>query len=86
MPHPKAGYMDAIFFLSPTNFFLASRGEPYMTPDSCVRSCFYGSKPNFRWSPWSICCYYQRAKIHSAHYRNCLSFNASKVPLERTIL
>jgi len=32
MPHPKAGYMDAIFFLPRTNFFLASRGEPYMTP------------------------------------------------------
>ena len=31
MPHPKAGYMDAIFFLPQTNFFLASRGEPYMT-------------------------------------------------------
>jgi hypothetical protein len=32
LPHLKAGYMDAIFFLSRTNFFLASRGEPYMTP------------------------------------------------------
>jgi len=31
MPHPKAGYMDAIFFLPRTNFLLASRGEPYMT-------------------------------------------------------
>ena len=31
MPHPKAGYMGAIFFLSRANFFLASRGEPYMT-------------------------------------------------------
>jgi len=30
--HPKAGYMEAIFFLSRSNFFLASRGEPYMTP------------------------------------------------------
>ncbi len=31
LSHPKAGYMDAIFFLSRSNFFLASRGEPYMT-------------------------------------------------------
>jgi len=33
MPHPKAGYMDALFFLSRANFFLAMRGEPYMTLD-----------------------------------------------------
>ena len=32
MSQRKAGYMDAIFFLSFTNFFLASRGEPYMDP------------------------------------------------------
>jgi len=29
MPQQKVGYMDAIFFLSFTDFFLASRGEPY---------------------------------------------------------
>ena len=31
MPHPKAGYIDAILFLSRANFFLAMPGEPYMT-------------------------------------------------------
>lgn len=34
MPHLKAEYMVAIFFLSRANFFLASRGEPYMSPDT----------------------------------------------------
>ena len=31
MPYAKAEYMDALFFLSQINFFLAIRGGPYMT-------------------------------------------------------
>jgi len=30
-PYLKAGYMDAFFFLSNNEFFLAIRSEPYMT-------------------------------------------------------
>jgi hypothetical protein len=32
MPHSKAGYMGALFFLSNSKFCLAMSGGPYMTP------------------------------------------------------
>ena len=45
-PHSQAGYMEAIFFLAQTNFFLASRGEPYMTPFPQTAAMRHGPAEN----------------------------------------